>query len=86
MIVFRPILADLYLKQTSTSKDPLEVEKGLSYRIVVQCAELCFETAHEMIDTLFSNFDFETVTGPVPAWWFGVLCESSSLRSPLLVF
>uniref|UniRef100_A0A8H7K500 Uncharacterized protein n=1 Tax=Bionectria ochroleuca TaxID=29856 RepID=A0A8H7K500_BIOOC len=40
---------------------------------MVECTVLCFQLAQEMIDVLYSNFNHETVTGPVPAWWFGVL-------------
>lgn len=29
-----------------------------------------------MIDVLHSNMNLNTATGPVPAWWFGVLCKS----------
>ncbi|KAF5007797.1 hypothetical protein FDECE_5921 [Fusarium decemcellulare] len=80
--VLRPVLSDWYLKQTSTGTSQHRTERSLSQPLVEECATLCFETAHEMIDVLFSNFNFDTVTGPVPAWWFGVLCKDSFLITP----
>ncbi|KAI9159141.1 Sorbicillinoid biosynthetic cluster transcription factor 2 [Paramyrothecium foliicola] len=73
MVLFRPILADLYLKPQTATDNVLNKESSLSHHVIVQCARLCFEAAREMLDVLYDNFDFDTVTGPVPAWWFSVL-------------
>ncbi|KIY01104.1 uncharacterized protein Z520_02656 [Fonsecaea multimorphosa CBS 102226] len=71
--VLRPVLADYYLKPVSSRLRPQLRECSLSQHLINQSAALCFEAAHEMIDVLYARFDFETVTGPVPAWWFAVL-------------
>ena len=76
LVVFRPIVADLYLKQTLSTQNEPTKEKSLSHHLISRCATLCFDTAHEMIDVLYSNMNLNTATGPVPAWWFGVLCKS----------
>ncbi|KAM0549847.1 hypothetical protein ACHAPJ_009289 [Fusarium lateritium] len=73
MILFRPTLADLYLKPHEGTTSASSKEQSLSHNLIVQCARLCFEAAHEMLDVLYDNFNFDTVTGPVPAWWFSVL-------------
>ncbi|KAH8678470.1 fungal-specific transcription factor domain-containing protein [Xylariales sp. PMI_506] len=79
IITLRPIVSDKYLKQspihtTPGSERPLApVEPSLSQQLVTQCATICFGAAHELIDVIYSNFNFDTVTGPVPAWWFAVL-------------
>jgi hypothetical protein len=75
MVLFRPILADLYLTPHDVTSSPPKKERGLNHYATVQCASLCFEAAHEMLDVLYDNFNFSTVTGPVPAWWFSVLCK-----------
>ncbi|CAH0018758.1 unnamed protein product [Clonostachys rhizophaga] len=71
--LLRPILAELYLEEASSGSSELPKEKTLRQPLMVECTVLCFQLAHEMIDVLYSNFNHETVTGPVPAWWFGVL-------------
>ncbi|RKK98045.1 hypothetical protein BFJ68_g13803 [Fusarium oxysporum] len=48
-------------------------DESVSKKLIDECFALCFEAAHEAIDILHQNLDLETVTGPVPAWWFGVL-------------
>ncbi|CAH0054585.1 unnamed protein product [Clonostachys solani] len=71
--LLRPILAELYLEEASFGSSEFPKEKTLRQPLMVECTVLCFQLAHEMIDVLHSNFNHETVTGPVPAWWFGVL-------------
>lgn len=71
--LLRPILAELYLEEASSCSSELPKEKTLRQPLMVECTVLCFQLAQEMIDVLYSNFNHETVTGPVPAWWFGVL-------------
>ncbi|CAG9961998.1 unnamed protein product [Clonostachys byssicola] len=71
--LLRPILAEMYLEEASSSNLELPKEKTLRQPLMVECTVLCFQLANEMIDVLYSNFNHETVTGPVPAWWFGVL-------------
>lgn len=84
MILFRPILADRYLRPQYAKDDTLSKESSLAHHVIVHCACLCFETAHEMLDVLSNNFDFDTVTGPVPASWFSVLCMMFQLFTLLL--
>lgn len=74
MILFRPILADRYLRPQYGKDDTVNKESSLAHHVIVHCACLCFEAAHEILDVLFDNFNFDTVTGPVPAWWLSVLC------------
>lgn len=75
IVVLRPILADYYLKQIGSSTQSGAKKGSLSQHLIAGSAEICFEAAHEMIDVLYTHFNFETVTGPVPAWWFAVLCQ-----------
>ena len=35
---------------------------------------MCFRFAHELIDIYSRHLDPEEVTGPVPNWWYSVLC------------
>lgn len=56
------------------------MDRTLSKNLVDQCSTLCFEAAHELINMIHANLDLHTVTGPVPAWWFAVLCKTTSIQ------
>lgn len=74
-MVLRPILADYYLRHAGSRAHKASKDQSLSQHLVVQCADLCFGAAHEMVDVIYERFNFDAVTGPVPAWWFAVLCK-----------
>jgi hypothetical protein len=40
-----------------------------------ECSHLCFQTAHEVIETFDQNLNVEDLTGPLPCWWYSVLCK-----------
>lgn len=73
MLLLRPILAQYCLPQ-STEK---QVD-SLCSRMVMQGSKMCLETAHRTIELIYSHLDSSTVTGPVPAWWYSVLCKNDS--------
>jgi hypothetical protein len=43
--------------------------------MTIQCSSLCLETAHRSIEMIYTHLDLSTVFGPVPAWWYSVLCK-----------
>ncbi|RKL21326.1 hypothetical protein BFJ70_g13485 [Fusarium oxysporum] len=67
--------AEHYLKQAKPMglQQHPRTDESVSKKLIDECFALCFEAAHEAIDILHQNLDLETVTGPVPAWWFAVL-------------
>lgn len=42
--------------------------------MLFECSQMCFRFAHELIDIYSRHLDPEEVTGPVPNWWYSVLC------------
>ncbi|KAF2021654.1 hypothetical protein BU24DRAFT_417295 [Aaosphaeria arxii CBS 175.79] len=75
IVVLRPILTESCLKQVKSddSRHSASKDQFLSDNLIGHCSKICFESAHEIIRIIYSNLDLETVTGPVPAWWFAVL-------------
>ncbi|CEI63362.1 unnamed protein product [Fusarium venenatum] len=75
IVVLRPILTESCLKQVrpDDSRQSALRDQFLSENLIGHCSNVCFESAREIIQIIYSNLDLETVTGPVPAWWFAVL-------------
>ncbi|KAG6996936.1 hypothetical protein FOFC_07909 [Fusarium oxysporum] len=75
IVVLRPILTESCLKRVRSddTRQSAPVDQCLSDNLIDQCSNVCFESAYEIIRIIYTNLDFETVTGPVPAWWFAVL-------------
>ncbi|KAJ5741004.1 fungal-specific transcription factor domain-containing protein [Penicillium malachiteum] len=40
---------------------------------IVNKIRLCLKDAHQIIELVYNNLDFNTVTGPLPSWWYCVL-------------
>jgi hypothetical protein len=77
-LVLRPVVAEHYLKQAKPMdlQQHPRTDESVSKKLIDECFALCFEAAQETINILHQNLDLETVTGPVPAWWFAVLCKT----------
>uniref|UniRef100_A0A0B7JZM6 Xylanolytic transcriptional activator regulatory domain-containing protein n=2 Tax=Bionectria ochroleuca TaxID=29856 RepID=A0A0B7JZM6_BIOOC len=75
ILILRPVVAEACLKQTHSQNSGgySSIDRSLSQNMVNQCCTMCFESAHELINIIYDNLDLQTVTGPVPAWWFSVL-------------
>lgn len=76
MSALRSVLADFGHWQAGSAGGQLSSDRALYQTVVSECGELCFDLAREMIEVIYSSFNFDTISGPVPAWWFGVLCKS----------
>lgn len=76
IVVLRPILTESCLKQVRPDDGRWSAPRDqfLSENLIGHCSNVCFESARDIIQIIYSNLDLETVTGPVPAWWFAVLC------------
>ncbi|RKK91840.1 hypothetical protein BFJ68_g16092 [Fusarium oxysporum] len=75
IVVLRPILTESCLKQVRADhhSGSAPTDQRLSHSLTDQCSIICFDSAHKIINMIHANLDLETVTGPVPAWWFSVL-------------
>ncbi|EXL55811.1 hypothetical protein FOCG_03545 [Fusarium oxysporum f. sp. radicis-lycopersici 26381] len=72
--IFRKAYQSIWLSCSSTIPEHiLYCMVNLTFALGSQFSQAVPPTAHEAIDILHQNLDLETVTGPVPAWWFAVL-------------
>lgn len=51
-------------------------DSSLSEVMLVQCARISFRVAHELIDIFDRHLNRQTLLGPLPNWWYSVLCRS----------
>lgn len=81
ILLFRPVLANVCLKLNPNASTQLITSGVISQTLDEKCAEICFEAAHEVINLFYEHINLDNVTGPVPAWWFAVLCECAYVSS-----
>lgn len=75
MLLFRPILSQFCLPQSNPTEIGTAIDESLAERMILQCSTLCLRTAHDMIDLIYTNLDIQELRGPLPAWWYSVLCK-----------
>jgi hypothetical protein len=75
ILLFRPILAQFCLQRPDIHPTHTSIE-SLDELAVIQCSRLCLKHAHQMIELVYTHLDFDTVTGPLPSWWYCVLCTT----------
>lgn len=51
--------------------------ESLSQHTAIKGSSLCLEDSHQVIDLIYKYLDIDTVTGPLPSWWYCVLCAYS---------
>lgn len=78
ILLHRPALvASCSLRASSHHLDVCASAKQTAVANLTQhCASLCFEAADQIIGIVYANLDHHTMTGPLPPWWFVVLCSS----------
>ncbi|KAE8421008.1 fungal-specific transcription factor domain-containing protein [Aspergillus pseudocaelatus] len=59
--------------QGSTGNPNDSNDSSLSEVMLSECSRMCFRLAHELIHTFHRNLDRDSVTGPLPNWWYFVL-------------
>ncbi|OJJ76872.1 hypothetical protein ASPBRDRAFT_201951 [Aspergillus brasiliensis CBS 101740] len=72
ILLLRPLLGHRCLHGMVTM-GPKAFDVSLTEVMLRECTTLCSELAYELIDLFNGNLDFETLTGPLPAWWYSVL-------------
>ncbi|PYH87115.1 hypothetical protein BO82DRAFT_349623 [Aspergillus uvarum CBS 121591] len=58
---------------TYTAKPQTPASSFLSQVLHSESPRLCFQFAHELIDLFAAKLDPESMTGPLPSWWYSVL-------------
>jgi hypothetical protein len=72
------------------AEDPLtSLDDSFPQRAALQCAIICVKVAQEVIELIFNNTPMDGANGPLPAWWYNILCKivsASGLGPFLLLF
>ncbi|RAL13334.1 fungal specific transcription factor domain-containing protein [Aspergillus homomorphus CBS 101889] len=58
---------------TYTMKPQIPTRSFLSEVMYSESSRMCFQFAHELINLFDAKLDAETMTGPLPSWWYSVL-------------
>lgn len=48
------------------------------HRVALQCSIICVKAAQESIELIYNNVPADGTGGPLPAWWYNVLCSYES--------
>jgi hypothetical protein len=85
ILLFRPALSKYCTVRDNATSDPLiHMNDSLPHRVALQCSIICVKSAQESIQLIYSNVPVDGTGGPLPAWWYNILCLSTSSNSPLL--
>ncbi|KAK9364943.1 fungal-specific transcription factor domain-containing protein [Lipomyces kononenkoae] len=83
ILLFRPAVVRICMRGalTSAGKSDDSNDSSLSDVMLSECSRMCFRLAHELIDTFERNLDPESLTGPLPNWWYSVLyvCTAATM-------
>lgn len=77
ILLFRPIVAQLCLRRDKDNDLSATWVESLARHTVIGGSSLCLKDSHQVIDLIYKHLDFDTVTGPLPSWWYCVLCAHS---------
>lgn len=77
MLLFRPILSKYCTARDIAPADPLiSLNDSFPQRVAQQCSVICVKVAQEVVDLIHNNIPADGTSGPLPAWWYNILCET----------
>lgn len=75
MLLFRPTLSRYCTIRDNMTNDLfIPLNDSFPRRIALQCSILCVKAAQDSIQLIYSNIPLDGTGGPLPAWWYNVLC------------
>ena len=81
ILLLRPAISHFCLLEPRPLAPGTALDESLGHRMVVQCSSLCMRSAHDMIKLIYSNLSLDDLTGPLPAWWYCILCKCTLFTS-----
>lgn len=85
MLLFRPTLSKYCAVRDNATTDPLiSANDSFPHRVALQCSIICVKAAQESIQLIYNNVPADGTGGPLPAWWYNILC--SFRLSPVYYF
>jgi hypothetical protein len=83
MLLFRPTLSKYCAVRDNTTTDQLiSTNDSFPHRVALQCSIICVKSAQESIGLIYNNVPADGTGGPLPAWWYNILCS----YNPFTVF
>lgn len=80
MLLFRPILSKYCTARDMGDTDPLiSIHDSFPQRVALQCSIICVKVAQEVVELIYTNIPADGTSGPLPAWWYNILCETPSI-------
>lgn len=80
MLLFRPILSKYCTARDIAPADPLiSLNDSFPQRVALQCSVICVKVAQEVVHLIYNNIPADGTSGPLPAWWYNILCETRIL-------
>jgi hypothetical protein len=82
MLLFRPTLSKYCAIRDCSSVAPLiSMNDSFPHRVALQCSIICVKAAQESIELIYNNVPADGTGGPLPAWWYNILCSHESFLS-----
>jgi hypothetical protein len=75
ILLFRPTLSRYCTVRENATDNPLiPVGDSLPHRVALQSSIICVKAAQESIQLIYDNVPADGTGGPLPAWWYNILC------------
>lgn len=84
MLLFRPTLSRVCaVRDNTTTHSLISIDDSFPHRVSLQCSIICVRVAQESIGLIYNNVPADGTGGPLPAWWYNILCSFFPCRTQL---
>lgn len=57
----------------------ISINDSFPRRVALQCSIICVKVAQESIELIYTHVPPDGTGGPLPAWWYNILCKKLPL-------
>lgn len=76
ILLFRPTLSKYCaMRDDENSHSFIPISDSFPHRVALQCSVICVRVAQESIQLIYDNVPADGTGGPLPAWWYNILCQ-----------
>ncbi|KAJ5666576.1 hypothetical protein N7462_010985 [Penicillium macrosclerotiorum] len=80
MLLFRPTLSKYCVARDNLlAHSMISMTESFPNRVALQCSIICVRVAQESINLIHNNVPADGTGGPLPAWWYNILCKIFSI-------
>jgi hypothetical protein len=58
-----------------TTHSMISINDSFPRRVALQCSVICVKVAQESIELIYTHVPSDGTGGPLPAWWYNILCK-----------